>query len=79
MLNLKGHSNEIFEHNFFSSFEPVWASDQWVKIFPIFVKMSLSYLNFSIEKLLLRSIIRGVGVKKVVIELFCKNTKSSLF
>ena len=28
---LKGHSNEIFYLNFFSSFEPVWATDQWVE------------------------------------------------
>ena len=28
---LKGQSNEIFDPQFFSSFEPAWATDQWVK------------------------------------------------
>ena len=35
---------------FFSSFEPAWATDQWVKILSILVKFSLSYSNFCIEK-----------------------------
>ena len=43
---LKGQSNEIFDLNFFSSFEPACATDQWVKTFSILVKFSLSYLNF---------------------------------
>ena len=29
---LKGQSNEIFDPQFFASFEPAWATDQWVKI-----------------------------------------------
>ena len=29
----------------FSSFEPAWVTDQWVNIFLILVKISLSYLN----------------------------------
>ena len=45
-LNLKGQSNEIFDLQFFSSFEPAWATDQGVKIFLILVKFSLSFLNF---------------------------------
>ena len=44
---VKGQSNEIFDLQFFSSFEPAWATDQWVKIFSILVKFSLSYSNFS--------------------------------
>ena len=32
---------------FFSSFEPAWATEQWVKIFSILVKIWLSYSNFS--------------------------------
>ena len=43
---LKGQSNEIFDLQFFSSFEPAWATDQWVKIFSILVKFSPSYSNF---------------------------------
>ena len=41
-LNL---SNEIFDLQFFSLFEPTCATDQWVKIFSIVVKISLSYSN----------------------------------
>ena len=26
--NLKGQSNAIFDHQFFSSFEPIWAPDK---------------------------------------------------
>ena len=29
---LKGQSNEIFDTQFFSSFQPAWATYQWVKI-----------------------------------------------
>ena len=47
MVSLKGQSNEIFDLQFFSSFEPAWAKDLWVKIFSILVKFSLSYSNFS--------------------------------
>ena len=43
-------SNEIFYLQFNSPFEPAWATDQWVKIFSIFVWFSLRYSNFSIEK-----------------------------
>ena len=49
-LGLKGQSNEIFDLQFNSPFEPAWATDQWVKIFSIFVWFSLRYSNFSIEK-----------------------------
>ena len=37
---LKGQSNKIFDLRFFSSLEPVWATDQKVKIFSILVKNS---------------------------------------
>ena len=43
---LKGQSNEIFDLQFFSSFQPACATDQWVKIFLILVKFSPSYLHF---------------------------------
>ena len=33
---------------FFSTFEPAWATDQWVTIFSIFVKISPSYSIFRI-------------------------------
>ena len=37
-LILKGQSNEIFDLQFFSSIEPAWATDQWVKIFSNLVR-----------------------------------------
>ena len=40
---LKRQSNEIFDLHFVSSFEPAWATDQWVKICLMLVKISLSY------------------------------------
>ena len=43
---LKGQSNEIFELQFVSSFKPAWASDQWVKLFLILVKIFQRYLHF---------------------------------
>ena len=54
---LKGQSNEIFDLQFFSSFEPAWATDQWVKIFLILIKFSLSYSSFyeSPQGIILRS------------------------
>ena len=42
---LKGQSNEIFDVQFFSLFEPVWVTDQWVKIFSVLVEISLRYSN----------------------------------
>ena len=72
---LKGQSNEIFDLLFFSSFQPAWATDQWVKIFSYLVLFSPRYSNFNCEKtdspgydtrgrLTLRSIIpRGVSEK----------------
>ena len=50
-VNLKGQSNKIFNLQFFSSFEPALATDQWVKIFSNLVKNSQSYLNFKSENL----------------------------
>ena len=46
-VSLKGQSNEIFDLQFFSTFEPAWATDQWVKIFSILVQFLPSYSNFS--------------------------------
>ena len=40
---LKGQSREIFDLQFFSWFDPTWATDLSVKIFSILVKNSLSY------------------------------------
>ena len=37
LLFLKGQSNEIFDLQFFSTFEPAWITDQWLKIFSILV------------------------------------------
>ena len=36
---LKGQSKEIFDLQFFSSFELVWVTDQWVGIFTILVEI----------------------------------------
>ena len=47
---LKGQSNEIFDLLFFSSFQPAWATDQWVKIFSYLVSFSPKYSNFNCEK-----------------------------
>ena len=47
---LKGQSNEIFDLLFFSSFQPAWATDQWVKIFSYLVSFSPRYSNFNCEK-----------------------------
>ena len=47
---LKGKSNQIFDSQFFSSFKPAWATDQWISIFTILVQISSSYSNFSVEK-----------------------------
>ena len=44
---LKGQSNEIFDPQFLSSFEPAWAFDQWVKIFSFLVSFSPRYSSFS--------------------------------
>ena len=42
-LYLKGQSNEIFDLQFFSSFELALGTDQWVKIFLNLVKNWQSY------------------------------------
>ena len=44
---LKGQSNQIFDHQFFSSFEPAWATDQCVKIVWFLVSLSPRYSYFS--------------------------------
>ena len=51
---LKGQSNEIFDPQYFSSFEPAWATDQWVKTVWFLVSFSPRYSYFS---WVLRSII----------------------
>ena len=48
-ISLKGQSNDIFDLQFFSSFEPALATDQWVKIFLNLVKNSQSNSNFKSE------------------------------
>ena len=62
----KGQSNEIFDPQFFSSFELIWASDKQVKAFSNSVSILLRYSSFSIKKLTPRSTILYVlrGVKK---------------
>ena len=54
-----GQSNEIFDPHFFSSFEPAWATDQWVNTFSILVKILLCYSNFteSPPKMIIRRVI----------------------
>ena len=55
---LKGQSNQNFDLQFFSSFEPAWATDQWVKTVSFLISFSSRYSYFSG---VLRSIIlRGV-------------------
>ena len=54
---LKGQSNEISDLQFFSSFEPAWANDQWVKIFidfglvfaELFKLFGVSYRNEAVS------------------------------
>ena len=63
---LKGQSNEIFDLRFFSSLEPVWATDQQIEIFFILVKNSPSYTNFKFENVTPRGIIpRRVSLPEV--------------
>ena len=38
-MSVKRQSNEIFDPHLFSSFEPAGATDQWVQIFSILVKI----------------------------------------
>ena len=47
---LKGIVQQDFRPLFFSLFESAYATDQWVKIFLIFVQISLSYSNFRLKK-----------------------------
>ena len=52
-LGIKGTVKQDFRHLVFfhnSNQSGPLIIDQWVKIFSIFVKISLSYSNFSIEK-----------------------------
>ena len=50
MYALIGTVQPDFRPPVFSSFEPVWVTDQWVKIFSILVEISLRNSNFSVEK-----------------------------
>ena len=50
MMIVKGTVQRDFRPPVFSSFEPVWAINQWVKIFSILVQISLSYPMFRFEK-----------------------------
>ena len=47
---LKGQSNEIVALQFFSTFEPVWGTGQWVKMFSNLVQFSRSYSKFRFKK-----------------------------
>ena len=67
----QGQSNEIIDLEFFSLFEPAWATDQLVKIFSILVKFSLRYSNFRSEKT------DSPSNKNFFQERFCINTKCS--
>ena len=64
IIELKGQSNEIFDPHF-SSFEPAQATDQWVKIFSILVKILPSYSNFLLKSpwrvILRRAYLLGVS------------------
>ena len=46
---LKGTVQRDFRPLFFASFEPTWATDQWVKIFLNLVSLSPRYSKFSIK------------------------------
>ena len=73
-VHLKGQSNEIFDLLFFSSFKPVWPTDQWVKIFSFQVSFSPKYSYFSGA---LRSIIlRGVKFHPVS---YCAESSSTQY
>ena len=63
---LWGQSNETFYVNFFASFEPVWATDTWVKILSILVKNSPSYSTLG------NGIITRRVKKNLILELFSK-------
>ena len=43
---LKGTVQQDFDLQFFSSFEPAWATDQWVKIVSFFVFVFAKIFNF---------------------------------
>ena len=45
----KGQSNEIFDPQYFSSFEPAWATDQWVKYFRIWFSFHRKNSKLSIK------------------------------
>ena len=45
---LRDSPTKFLTSSFFFIIEPVWGTDQWVKIFSILAKISPSYSNFSI-------------------------------
>ena len=49
LFTVKGQSNEIFDSNFVSSFDPAWVTDQCVKIFSILVKNTELFEFFGIS------------------------------
>ena len=74
----KRQSNEIFYLQFFSSFKPAWATDQWVKIFSYLVSFSPRYSIFNCEKTDSPGYdTTGSKRKNSILERFCKNTKCS--
>ena len=64
--HLKGQYNEIFNRQFFSSFEPAWATDQWSKIVSFLVSFSPRFRNLVYKIRTPRSMILR-GLKKILI------------
>ena len=77
-LILQGQSNEIFDLQFFSLFEPAWATDQWGKIVQSLIKISLSYSVFRVEKTDSPGYDTPGSKKKFTPRTFSKNEKFSL-
>ena len=50
IVAIKGTVQQDFRPPVFSSFQPAWATDQWVKIFSYLVLFSPRYSNFNCEK-----------------------------
>ena len=72
---LKGQSNEIFDPQFFSSFEPAWATDQWVKTVSLLVLFSPRYSYFSIEKTDSAQYHTARSQNNLILDLNCENEK----
>ena len=67
ICSLNGQSNEIFDLQFFSSFELVWATDQKVKIFSFLVSFRRDIQILVLKKLTPRSIILCGALKNTYI------------